>query len=329
MKRMLSGIKPSGSSLTLGNYIGAIKPFVKYQDEYELYVFVADLHALTVYQDPEELRKSVNNIIATYLAAGLDPKKCIIFKQSEVAEHNQLEWILACNSNLGELGRMTQYKAKQELLKNKESIGTGILTYPILMAADILLYSPDYVPVGIDQKQHVELARDLAERFNKVYGETFKLPEPIIQKVGAKIMSLSDPTKKMSKSESDKGTIYLSDNEQTIRNKIKKALTDSEDKVYYDIENKPGISNLMTIYSALTNKTFSEIEEEFKDATNYGVFKNAVADVVVSEIMSLQKQISNIESSNLLYKTIKDGYFKASLTAIKKCNDVYRKVGLR
>lgn len=326
MKRMISGIKPSGA-LTLGNFIGAIKPFVSYQDKYELFVFIADLHALTVYQKPEELKENTINLIATYLAAGLDPEKCTLFKQSDILEHNQLEWILTCNTQLPDLTKMPQFKSYQEKHKN-EAVPSGMLLYPSLMNADILLYDVDYVPVGEDQVPHVLLTRTVADKFNKKYGETFKLPEPTITKCGAKIMSLSDPTKKMSKSESDKGTIYLLDDECVIRNKIKKALTDSEDKVYYNPETKPGISNLMTIYSALTGKTFKEIETEFKDIPNYGVFKNAVADVVCTELKNLQSKIAYIKQSNIINSVLEDGCFKASLIAEEKRNEVYTKVGL-
>lgn len=326
-KRMLSGIKPTGK-LTLGNYIGAIKQFISYQDEYELLIFLADLHALTLPIDPKELRQNTKDLISIYLACGLDPKKVTLFKQSDVHEHAELGYIMACNSNMGELSRMTQYKDKTSKISNKESIPTGIFLYPALMAADILLYDPDYVPVGIDQKQHVELTRDLAQKFNSRYSETFKLPEPIVPKTGAKIASLSNPVKKMSKSESDKGTIYLLEDLNITRKKLMSAVTDSGSEVYYDLENKPGISNLMTIVSSLTNKSFEEIEEMFK-GKGYGEFKKYVADVVVDELSTLQQKVKEIQSSNIIDEILAEGAQKAQRIASKKLNKVYIKVGLR
>lgn len=324
MDRMISGIKPTGN-ITLGNYIGAIREFVKYQDDYELFVFVADLHSLTIKIDPVLLKKNTENLVKIYLAAGLDPNKITVFKQSDVPMHNQLEWILTCNTNVAELTKMPQYKNYCD--KNgTEAIPTGMLMYPSLMNADIILYDAKYVPVGEDQKPHVDLTRDIAERFNRIYGETFVLPKPILAKQGAKIMSLSDPTKKMSKSESDKGTIYILDDEKTIRNKIKKAITDSEFKIYYDPINKPGISNLLTIMSCLGGKTIEELELEFKDETNYGVFKNAVADVVCKEILGIQAKMN---SYNNIGKILADGADKARIIANEKINEVYYKVGLR
>ena len=235
MKRMVSGIKPTGE-LTLGNYIGALRNFVKYQDDYELFVFIANLHCITVPIDPKELRKNLKDAIALYLACGLDPEKCTIFLQSDVFEHAQLGWIMTCMSYMGELGRMTQFKEKTSNATN-ESISTGLFVYPPLMAADILLYDANYVPVGEDQKQHVELTRDLAQRFNNRYSETFVVPEPLIAQVGARIMSLSDPSKKMSKSEeSNKGCIYLLDDLKAARKKIMSAVTDMVGKVNYDKE---------------------------------------------------------------------------------------------
>lgn len=326
-KRMLSGIKPTGK-LTLGNYIGAIKQFISYQDEYELLVFIADLHALTLPIDPKELRENTKNLISIYLACGLDPEKVILFKQSDVHEHAELGYIMTCNSNMGELSRMTQYKDKTAKISNKESIPTGIFIYPALMAADILLYDPDYVPVGIDQKQHVELTRDLALKFNSHYSETFKLPEPVIAKTGAKIASLSNPTKKMSKSESDKGTIYLLDDVNISRKKIMSAVTDSDSIVKYDLENKPGISNLLTIASSLTKKSIEEIENEFV-GKGYGEFKKYVADIVVDELSLLQQKVKEIQESGIIDKVLAAGAEKASYLARKKLNKVYTKIGLR
>ena len=281
-KRMLSGIKPTGK-LTLGNYIGAIKQFITYQDEYEMFVFIADLHALTLPIDPKELRQNTKDLISVYLACGLDPEKVILFKQSDVHEHAELGYIMACNSNMGELSRMTQYKDKTAKIGNNESIPTGIYIYPTLMAADIVLYDPDLIPVGIDQKQHVELTRDLAIRFNSRYSDTFKIVEPVTAKTGAKINSLSNPEKKMSKSESDKGTIYLLEDLAITRKKLMSAVTDSDTRIVYDPANKPGISNLLTIMSALTNEPVDEIAARF-DGQGYGTFKKAVADVVCKEL---------------------------------------------
>lgn len=323
---MLSGIKPSGS-LTLGNYLGAIKPFVSYQDEYELFVFIADLHAITVYQDPDELRKNTKNLILTYLAAGLDPKKCVIFKQSDIAYHNQLEWVLTCNTDLPDLTKMPQYKNYQEKFKNK-AMPTSILLYPSMMNSDILLYQTDKVPVGQDQVPHVFLTKTVAERFNKRYGETFKIPEPIISKTGAKIMSLSEPTKKMSKSESDKGTIYLSDSGHVIYEKIKKAKTDGENKIYFDPENKPGISNLLTIYAVLRGWTIEETSEYFKD-WDYGKFKNEVATAVVFELSTLQQKMKEIEETpHLINQVLNKGAERAKEIAGLTLGRVYKKIGI-
>ena len=275
---MISGIKPTGE-LTLGNYIGAIKQFIQYQDEYELFVFLADLHALTLPIDANELRKNSEDILAIYLACGLDPNKVVIFKQSDIHEHAELGYIMACNSYMGELQRMTQYKDKTQKMKN-DSIPTGIFIYPTLMAADILLYQADFVPVGIDQKQHVELTRDLVIRFNHHYQkDVFALPAPVLPKQGAKITSLSNPLKKMSKSESDKGTIYLLEDVQIARKKIMSAVTDSENEIRYDMENKPGISNLLTILSVLTHQSIDDLQQKYQNV-GYGQFKKDVADVV-------------------------------------------------
>ena len=287
-KRLLSGIKPTGE-LTIGNYIGAIKQFVKMQEDYETYIFVADMHALTIYNDPKELHEKIRRITALYLACGLDPKKNTIFLQSENLYHANLSWVLECNSYIGELSRMTQYKEKSQNLNNN-SITCGLFTYPVLMASDILLYDTDVVPVGIDQKQHVELARNIAIRFNNRYGTTFKVPEPIIPKEGAKIKDLQNPTKKMSKSDdNEKGYILLLDDIEKARKKIMSSVTDSDNKIKYDEENKPGISNLITIYSSLTDITIEETEKKFKDS-NYGEFKKEVANVVCNFLEEIQKR---------------------------------------
>ena len=325
-KRMLSGIKPTGK-ITLGNYIGAIKQFVTYQDEYEMYIFVANLHALTLPIDPKELRGNTKDMIAIYLAAGLDPEKVILFKQSDVHEHAELGYVMACMSNMGELNRMTQYKDKAKNFSAKESIPTGIFVYPTLMAADIILYDADYVPVGVDQKQHVELTRDLAIKFNSRYSDTFKVPEPLLAKQGAKIYSLSNPERKMSKSESDKGTIYLLEDLAIIRKKIMSAVTDSECEVKFDPANKPGVSNLLTIESCLSGVSIEELENKYK-GKNYGEFKKSVADVVCEEIEKIQNKVKEIQSSGVIERILEEGAMKASYVARKKLSKVYRKMGI-
>jgi len=326
-KRMVSGIKPTGK-VTLGNYIGAIKQFISYQDEYDLYVFIADLHSLTLPIDPKEVRENTKNLAAIYMAAGLDPNKMVLFKQSDVHEHAELGWIMTCNSNIGELSRMTQYKDKTAKMSEKESIPTGIFVYPTLMAADILLYDADYVPVGIDQKQHVELTRDLAEKFNSHYSETFVIPEPVIAKSGAKINSLSNPEKKMSKSESDKGTIYLLEDVNITRKKIMSAVTDLGHEIIFDPENKPGISNLLTIMSNISGRSIDDLVAEY-NGQGYGDFKKAVADCVCGYLVELQAKVNEIKNSGVLDQVLADGAEKASYVARKKLAKVYKKVGLR
>ena len=323
---MLSGIKPTGK-VTLGNYIGALSQFIKYQDEYEMFIFLADLHALTLPIDPKELRQNSIDLIAIYLACGLDPEKVCLFKQSEVLEHAELGYILTCNSNMGELSRMTQYKDKTQNMEHG-SIPTGIFIYPALMAADILLYDADYVPVGVDQKQHVELTRDIAIRFNNRYGDKFKVPEPLMAKQGAKIYSLSNPTKKMSKSESDKGTIYLLDDINISRKKIMSAVTDSENEIRFDMENKPGISNLLTIMSSLSNRSIEDICNEY-NGQGYGTFKKAVADVVCNFLTDLQNKVTEIKSSGVIEEILAKGREKASYIASRKLSKIYRTIGLK
>ncbi|WP_115714482.1 tryptophan--tRNA ligase [Amedibacterium intestinale] len=324
MKKMLSGIKPSGR-LTLGNYIGAIRKFVEYQDEYELYVFIANLHAITVAQDKAELKKNTKDLIALYLACGLDSKKVTIFLQSDVHEHAELGWIMTCNSYMGELQRMTQYKDKTA--KGETGITAGLFTYPSLMAADILLYDADYVPVGIDQKQHVELTRNLAERFNNRYGETFVIPEPVVAKVGAKIYSLQNPTKKMSKSEENpKGTIDLLDEPSLARKKVMSAVTDSLGIIQYDPENQPGISNLLTILSSLNGESIESIVNRY-EGKGYGEFKKEVGQQVFDFLSDLQKRYNEIIASGMAEQVIKEGNEKASFIARKKLSKVKRKIG--
>lgn len=326
MKKLLSGIKPTGE-LTLGNYIGAIKQFVKMQEDYESYIFVADLHALTVYNDPETLRRRTRDIIAVYLACGLNPEHTTLFMQSENLYHPLLGWIMECNSYMGEMSRMTQYKEKSKN-KNESAISCGLFTYPDLMAADILMYDADVVPVGVDQKQHVELARNIAERFNNKYGDTFVVPEAIITKEGAKIYDLQVPTKKMSKTaDNDKGCILLLDDVDKARKKIMSAVTDSESIVKYDPENKPGISNLMTIYGSLTNKSYEEIEKEF-DRANYGTFKKAVADEVCNLLTTIQTRYNEIVNSNLINEVLDKGLAKTNEVASKKLKQVLDRIGI-
>lgn len=327
MKRMLSGIKPTGR-VTLGNYIGAIKPFVSYQDEYEMIVFVANLHSMTIYQEPKELRKNTKDLIALYLAAGLDPKKVTLFLQSDVLEHAQLGWYLGCMVSMGELSRMTQYKDKASKLGKNESIGAGIFNYPSLMNADILMYDPDFVPVGEDQKQHCELARDIAERFNNRYSETFKLPEPLVPKVGGRIMDLQDPTKKMSKSDATgKGCIYILDDVNVSKKKIMSAVTDSDNKIIYDVKNKPGISNLLTIYSILSNQSIASLEEKYQNC-GYGQFKKDLSEIVGDELQRIQDRYHEIISGSYIDDILNEGAQHARQIARKKLAKVERKIGI-
>ena len=326
--RFLSGIQPSGN-ITLGNYIGAIRNFVKLQDNKDFtdfLVFVADMHAITVPQDKTKLRANIRSLVALYLACGLDPKKVHIFIQSEVHEHAELAWILECNGYIGELERMTQFKDKKA--KQTEGVSVGLLTYPSLMAADILLYDADIVPVGQDQKQHLELTRNLAERFNNKYGDTFVIPEPYISKDGAKIMSLQDPTKKMSKSDPNpKGYVALLDDINVIKNKIKSAVTDSEGTIRYDVENKPGVSNLLTILSVIKGKDIKSLEKEYA-GKNYQTFKEDVIEAVISEIKPIQERYNELINSKELDQVLDEGRDYASFLARKKLNKVYNKVGL-
>lgn len=322
--RILTGLQPSGE-LTLGSLIGGISQTIKYQDEYESFIFVPDLHAITVPQDAKLLRERIIKNVALYIASGVDPDKNTIYVQSDNLYHTNLSWILECNTYMGEASRMTQYKDKSSKYKN---IPVGLFTYPILMASDILLYDADYVPVGIDQKQHVELTRDIAIRFNNKYGEIFKVPEPMIPKMGAKIMDLQDPTKKMSKSADNyKGVILLLDDEATIRKKIMSAVTDSDNKVYYDPENKPGISNLLTIYASLKNISIDEANRYFKDY-NYGNLKREVADIVVLKLGEIQEKYHEIMNSGEIDKILDRGKDITIDIAKKKYEEVVKKVGL-
>ena len=324
MKKILTGLKPTGE-LTLGNYIGAIKQMQKLQDQYESYLFVADLHALTIPQDPNELRRRIKDFLALYIACGIDPKKNMIYLQSENEYIPAISWLLECSTYYGEASRMIQFKEKSKQHKN---FSVGLLTYPVLMAADILYADIDFVPVGIDQKQHVELARDIAIRFNKVYGDTFVIPEPLISEVGIKIKDLKDPSKKMSKSEENpNGVIALLDDEKSIRKKIMGATTDSEMNVHFDEVNKPGISNLMNIYSALSNKTIEEIEKEF-EGQNYGTFKKKIADIVVETLIPIQERYHELLNSDELDLILDEGITKSKDIAKNKYIEMKKKMGL-
>ena len=324
MERMLSGIKPTGR-LTLGNYIGAISQFVQFQDEYELYIFIANQHAITIPIEAKELRKNTKDLIALYLASGLDPNKVTIFLQSDVAAHAKLGWVMTCMSYMGELQRMTQYKDK--VAKQETGITAGLFTYPCLMAADILLYDPKYVPVGIDQKQHVELARNLAERFNNRYSDTFTIPEPKMTTVGQKIYSLQDPTKKMSKSETNpKGTIDLLDDPNLARKKILSAVTDSLGIIQYNPENQPGLANLLTIQSVLSKEPIDSIVSRYQ-GKGYGELKQEIGQTVFDFLSDLQARYKDVLDKKIVDEVLAQGAQKASRIADKKIQKVYRKIG--
>lgn len=324
-KVMLSGIQPSGD-LHLGNYLGAIKNWAARADEFNCYYFMADMHTITVRQDPASLRRHTLEQLAQYIACGLDPEKNTLFIQSQVPAHAELGWILNCYTMFGELSRMTQFKDKSA--RNADNINGGLFTYPSLMAADILLYQPDYVPVGSDQKQHVELTRDIAQRFNSIYGDVFKIPEPYIPKAGARIMGLTIPESKMSKSIPD-GCVFLMEKPEDIQRKFKRAVTDSDTEhcVRYDPETKPGVANLMSIYSAVTDKTFEEIETEFAGC-GYGKFKPAVGDAVVETLRPIREEASRILADKAYLESVyRKGAEKAAYVAAKTLRKVYKKVG--
>ena len=326
MQTMLSGIKPTGR-LTLGNYIGAIRQFVEYQDEYEMYIFIANLHAITVAQDPKELKQNTKDLIALYLACGLDPEKVTLFLQSDVHQHAELGWILTCHSYMGELQRMTQYKDKTA--KGETGITAGLFTYPCLMAADILMYDADFVPVGVDQKQHVELTRDIAERFTNRYGETFRIPQPLTPKVGAKIYSLQNPTKKMSKSEDNpKATIDLLDDPAAARKKIMSAVTDSLGTIQYDPENQPGVSNLLMIHSSLSNEPLDALVARFQ-GKGYGDLKKETGQIVFDFLSDLQSRYREIIASGKIDEILREGNEKASRIAERKLRKVKKKLGFQ
>ena len=324
-KIILSGIQPSGA-LTLGSYLGALKNWAALSEIYDCYYTIVDMHAITVRQDPAELRKTTLTQLAQYIACGIDPDKNMLFIQSHVPAHAELSWVLSCYTMFGELSRMTQFKDKSA--KNTENINAGLFTYPALMAADILLYQADLVPVGSDQKQHIELTRDIAVRFNGIYGDVFKLPEPYIPKVGARIMDLQTPTNKMSKSEiMDGGCVLLLDKPEDVMRAFKRAVTDSETCVRFDIENKPGISNLMQIYSACTGKSFSEIETEFS-GQGYGTFKQSVGEAVIETLSPIREETLRLLADKAYLQSVyTQGAEKASRTANKTLRKVYKKIG--
>ena len=326
-KVLYSGMQAT-NVLTLGNYLGALKNWVKLNEEYDCYFGVMDLHSLTVRQEPAEFRKKAKELYATFVAGGLDPKTNCIYYQSHVPEHAYLGWILDCFTYAGELSRMTQFKDKSA--KHADNVNAGLFTYPVLMAADILLYQADLVPVGKDQKQHLEITRTIAQRFNQIYGDVFTVPEGYYGKQGAKVMSLQEPTKKMSKSDENvNSTILLLDDKDTIIRKFKKAVTDSEAEVRYDEENKPGVSNLMNIYGAITGKDNAEMEREFA-GKGYGDFKMAVGEAVADELAPLQSRYRELMTTEKAYleECIKENDARASHTAMKTLRKVRRKVGL-
>lgn len=325
-KVIYSAMQPSGIP-SLGNYLGALKNWKNLQDEYNCIYGIANMHALTVRQNPTELRQRTRNLIILFMALGIDPEKNILYVQSDVSAHAELAWILNCFTYMGELSRMTQFKDKSA--KHADNINAGLFTYPALMAADILLYQADMVPVGEDQRQHLEITRDLAERFNNIYGDVFKVPDAYIAKVGARIMGLQEPTRKMSKSESDNdnNVIFVLDDLNQIANKIKRAVTDSDTEVRYDPENKPGVSNLLSIYSAINGKTPEENALEFA-GRGYGDFKKTVADAVVEEIRPIQEEFKRISADKAYVdKVIKEGAEKAGYIANKTLRKVKKKVG--
>ena len=322
-KRIFSGIQPSGE-LTLGSYLGAIRNWVDLQDEYECLYCIVDMHAITVRQEPALLRRRSVNQLAQYIACGLDPKKNIMFIQSHVPQHAELGWILGCYTQFGELSRMTQFKAKSK--QHADNITAGLFTYPVLMAADILLYQAELVPVGEDQRQHVELTRDIAQRFNSVYSDTFVLPEAFIPKMGARVMSLATPENKMSKSDPD-GCIFLMDKPEDIMRKFKRAVTDCETAVKFDKENKAGISNLLTIYCAATGKTMEQAEADFA-GQGYGVFKPAVGEAVVELLRPIREESERMMADKAYLESVyKEGAAHASYLATKTLSKVQRKLG--
>lgn len=328
MNLIVSGVKPTGIP-TLGNYIGALRNFAKLQNEmteYDFYMFVADMHAITTPQDPKTLHNNIKNVAALYLACGLSKDRLHLFLQSEVSAHLELGYVMQSLGYMGELERMTQFKDKAK--KQETGVSVSLFTYPALMAADILLYDAKYVPVGDDQKQHLELTRNLAIRFNNRFGETFTVPEPLTVKAGSRIMDLQDPSKKMEKSTNiEKGCIFLLEPINSIKKKIKSAVTDSDNSVHYDKKNKPGISNLMTIYSALTHNSFDEIEQKYK-GKGYGDFKGDLSEIVAAEVQEIQSKYNAIRHSQELDDILDKGREQATRIANKKMKKVYKKMGI-
>lgn len=327
-KTMITGVQPTGN-FTLGNYVGAIKNFVKLQKDYNSYIFIADLHGLTSYQDPKDIHDRILDLAALYMACGVDPEYTIFFVQSDVNEHSVLGFLIAFQCRIGELSRMTQYKSKKEK-QGKDGIDLGLLIYPTLMAADILLYDASIVPVGTDQKQHIEITRDLGDRFNKRYGHTFNLPEYYIPEIGGKIMNLQNPTEKMSKSapRNDKGTIFILDDINITKKKIMSAQTDSGNQIYFDEKNKPGISNLISIFSAITDKSIKEIEDKYKNYT-YGDFKKELANEIEKFIIPIQEKYKKYRYSKELINILKDGAKEANKQATNKIIEVRKKLGIK
>lgn len=329
MKTMITGVRPTGK-ITLANYIGGIKKFIEQQNDYNSLIFIADIHGLTTYIDPNEIRNNILDITALYLACGVDLSHTLIFQQSDVLEHCNLGFLISFQCGVGELSRMTQYKSKKaELSKNDKDM--GLFIYPTLMAADILLYDASIVPVGADQRQHIEKTRDLGERFNKVYGKTFELPEYQIPKIGSKIMNLQNPSVKMSKSapKDDKGTIFILDDIEITKKKIMSAVTDNEGKIYFDEENKPGISNLLSIVAVIDDSSIEDVSKKYKDYT-YKDFKIEVADKVTEFILKIQNEFYKYRNNEkYLKKILKDGADKARVLASKKMEEVKKIVGLK
>ena len=324
MKRVFSGVQPTGN-IHLGNYLGALKQFVELQDDHECIYCIVDMHAITVPQDPKALKEHILDVAALYLAVGVDPKKSIVFVQSDVPGHAELNWVLTCNSYTGELSRMTQFKDKS---KNKESAPTGLFTYPVLMAADILLYDTDVVPVGNDQKQHIELCRDIAGRINSKYPKTFVMPDGRFLKAGARIMALDDPTKKMSKSaENIHSRISLLDEPSKIKKSIMKATTDSEGVVRFDVENKPGISNLLNIYSVLSGESIEDLEKKY-EGKGYGDFKKDLVEVTVYALAPIKERYEEIRHSQELLDILAEGAVKADAIAKETMKRVKKNFGL-
>jgi len=324
-KRIFSGIQPTGN-LTLGNYIGALRNFNLLQEEYDCLYSIVDLHALTVRQNPAELRKACMRTMAIFLASGLDPERNIIYFQSQVAAHAELAWVLNCFTYMGEMSRMTQFKDKSA--KHADKINCGLFTYPVLMAADILLYQTDLVPIGADQKQHLEICRDIAERFNAIYGDVFVIPDGYFPKVGARVMSLQEPTRKMSKSDPEETYIAILDKPEIIRKKLRRAVTDSENTVVFDPENKPGVANLMSIMSALTGRTMDDISAEYS-GQGYGKFKDAVADAVIATLEPIQNEYERISADKAYLQQVMDsGKERASAIAHRTMLKVRKKLGI-